>query len=134
MLYNVEGRDYEVIISYKRIRNIHFRFENDIFQISCPRMTPIREIRSGLDKFAKKLIERNVKTQALGEDYIYLFGQRIDVSFPGSISLNDETKINFKDPNDLLKKLRKIFLNYVIVLAWRLLEPYLDFISLTFTK
>ena len=113
MLYNVEGRDYEVVISYKRIRNIHFRFENDIFQISCPRMTPIREIRSGLDKFAKKLIERNVKTQALGEDYIYLFGQRIDVSFPGSISLNDETKINFKDPNDLLKKLRKIFLNYV---------------------
>ena len=113
MVYNLEGQDYEVVISYKRIRNIHFRFENGAFLISCPRRTPARMIKSGLDKYAKKLRDRSVKTQAFGDDYFYLFGQRIPVSYPGSIQYDTETKIDFKNQEDLVKKLRKLFLNYV---------------------
>lgn len=113
MVYNLEGQDYEVAISYKRIRNIHFRFENDIFLISCPRMTPKRMIISGLDKYAKKLRDRSPKTQAFGDDFVYLYGQKIPVTYPGSILYNNETKIDFKDPDDLIKKLRKYFLKYM---------------------
>ena len=113
MVYNLEGQDYEVAITYKRIRNIHFRFENGVFLISCPRRTPARMIKSGLDRYAKKLRDRSVKTQAFGEDYFYLFGQKVSVTYPGSLQYDSETKINFKDPEDLIKKLRKIFLNYM---------------------
>ena len=70
-------------------------------------------IKSGLDKYAKKLRDRNPKTQAFGDDYIYLFGQKVVVTYPGEIMLDVETKISFKDINDLLKKCRKYFLNYV---------------------
>ena len=113
MVYNLEGQDYEVAISYKRIRNIHFRFENGIFLISCPKRTPERMIRSGLDKYAKKLRDRSPKTQAFGDDFVYLYGQKIPVTYPGSILYNNETKIDFKDPDDLIKKLRKYFLKYM---------------------
>ena len=113
MIYNIDGQDYDVIVTYKRIRNIHFRFEDGAFRISCPKRTPERMIKSGLDKYARKLRDRSVKTQALGEDYIYLFGQKVNVSYPGSLSLDNETNITFKDQEDLLKKIRKYFLKYM---------------------
>ena len=113
MTYELDGQVYEVEIIYKRIRNIHFRFDNGKFIISCPKRTPERMIKSGLDKYARKLRDRSPKTQALGDDFIYLFGQKVMVSFPGEIMLDAETKIHFKDINDLLKKCRQYFLNYV---------------------
>ena len=113
MVYNLEGQDYDVIITYKRIRNIHFRFENGVFLVSCPRITSSKMIKSGLDKYAKRLRDRSPKTQAFGEDFVYLLGQRIPVTFPGSLLYNNETKIDFNDPDDLIKKLRKHFLKYM---------------------
>ena len=64
-------------------------------------------------KYARKLRDRNPKNQAFGDDYVYLFGHKIPVTYPGSISLKDETKITFKDQDDLLKKMRKVYLNYM---------------------
>ena len=112
-IYVRDGQEYEVLITHNRIRNIHFRFENGVFKVSCPRITRMSQIKSGLDKFARKLRDRNPKNQAFGEDYVYLFGHKIPVTYPGSISLKDETKINFKDKDDLLKKMRKVFLKYM---------------------
>lgn len=111
--YVLDGQEYEVLITHKRIRNIHFRYENGVFKVSCPRITRMSQIQSGLDKYARKLRDRNPKNQAFGEDYVYLFGHKIPVTYPGSISLKDETKINFKDKDDLLKKMRKVFLKYM---------------------
>ena len=113
MTYELDGQVYEVVVTYKRIRNIHFRFDGEKYLISCPKRTPNSMIKSGLDKYAKKLRDRNPKTQAFGDDYIYLFGQKVVVTYPGEIMLDVETKISFKDINDLLKKCRKYFLNYV---------------------
>ena len=113
MTYELDGQVYEVEIIYKRIRNIHFRFENEKYLISCPKRTPVSMIKSGLDKYARKLRDRSTKTQAFGDDYVYLFGQKVAVSYPGSLFLDAETKINFKDQDDLIKKARKYFLNYM---------------------
>ena len=111
--YVLDGQEYEVIITYKRIRNIHFRFDGEKYLVSCPRRVSSSMIKSGLDKYARKLRDRNPKNQAFGENYVYLFGHRIPVTYPGSISLKDETKIAFKDKDDLIKKMRKVFLNYM---------------------
>ena len=113
MTYELDGQVYEVEIIYKRIRNIHFRFENEKYLISCPKRTPVSMIKSGLDKYAKKLRDRSTKTQAFGDDYIYLFGQKITVTYPGSVYLDSETKITFKDQDDFIKKIRKFFLKYM---------------------
>ena len=111
--YVLDGQEYEVLITYKRIRNIHFRYENGVFLVSCPRLVRMSAIKSGLDKYARKLRDRNPKSQAFGEDYVYLFGHKIPVTYPGSIRLKDETEIAFKDKDDLLKKMRKVFLKYM---------------------
>ena len=101
--YVLDGQEYEVLITYKRIRNIHLRYENGAFLVSCSRLARMSAIKSGLDKYARKLRDRNPKSQAFGEDFVFLFGHRIPVTYPGSIRLNDETEISFKDKEDLLK-------------------------------
>ena len=111
--YVLDGQEYEVLITYKRIRNIHFRYENGAFLVSCPRLVRMSAIKSGLDKYARKLRDRNPKNQAFGEDFVYLFGHKIPITYPESIRLKDETEISFKDKDDLLKKMRKVFLKYM---------------------
>ena len=112
-IYVLDGQEYEVNITYKRIRNIHFRYENGAFLVSCPRITRMSQIKSGLDKYARKLRDRNPKNQAFGDNYVYLFGKRVPVTYPGSISFKDATTITFEDKDGLLKRMRKIFLNYM---------------------
>ena len=111
-IYLLNNQEYTVNITYKRIRNIHYRYKDGAFYISCHRLTPMSMIKSGLDKFAPKLIKRNAKEQAEGEDYIYIFGHKIPLCFPGTIIFLDEL-ITFDTREQLHKKLRKAFLSYL---------------------
>ena len=111
-VYYHNNQEYTVNITYKRIRNIHYRFKDGAFFISCHRLTPMHLIKSGLDKYADKLIKRCAKEQGEGEDYIYLLGQRVFLSFPGSVTFNDEV-VTFDSREQLHKKLRKVFLKYL---------------------
>ena len=111
-IYLLNNQEYTVNITYKRIRNIHYRYKDGAFEISCHRLTPMSMIKSGLDKFAEKLIKTSAKEQGEGEDYIYLFGQRMALTFPGQIVVHDEL-IAFDNREQLHKKLRKLFLKYL---------------------
>lgn len=111
-IYLHNGQEYTVNITYKRIRNIHYRFIDHAFEISCNRLTTMSSIKSGLDKYAEKLIKRSTKTQAIGDDYIYLLGQKVSISYPGSIIFFGKL-ITFDSVEELLKKLRKPFLKYL---------------------
>ena len=111
-VYTHNGQDYPVNITYKRIKNIHFRFINNAFEVSCNRLTLISSIKSGLDKYADKLIKRSCKTQAIGEDFIYLLGLKNPLKYPGAISFLNELII-YDTIDELLKKLRKPFLKYL---------------------
>ena len=113
MVYQIDDQVYDVEIVYKRIKNVYFHFKEGRFVVTCHKRTPVSLIKSGLDKYARKMRDRNAKSQAFGDEFVYLYGQRIPVSFPGELLLNPETKISFKDNDDLLKKLKKSFLNYV---------------------
>ena len=113
IVYNLDGKDYEVEITYKKIRNIHFRFDNGTFKISCPKRASISMIKSGLDKYAKKLVARNTKTNAFGNGYVYLFGNKTPVSYPGVINFKDGSFIKFDTPEELLKKIKKTFLSFM---------------------
>ena len=65
-VYLHNNQEYVVNITYKRIRNIHYRYKDGAFFISCHRLTPMHLIKSGLDKYADKLIKRNAKEQGEG--------------------------------------------------------------------
>ena len=112
-IYYLDDKPYRVEVTYKRIRNTHYRFDGEAFKVSCPRLVSLSMIKSGLDKFAKKLVDRNVKTNAETDEYIYLFGEKISLSFPGQISFTSGEIISFKDQNDLHRKLKKWFLDYL---------------------
>ena len=109
--YKVNDIDYPVIITPKRIKNIHFRFIDGAFYVSCHPLTRKSNIIVGLDKFAKKLVEKGSKPASKGEDYIYLFGVKIPLESSGTITFNTGNKIIYKDQLDLEKKLKKFFLN-----------------------
>ena len=111
-LYQVDDKTYFVDVTYKRIRNIHFRFDGEKFLISAPRLVSLKQIKSGLDKYAKKLIKRNVKTNAITNEYIYILGKKNDISYPGFLALYDEL-VSFKDEKEFNAKLRKWFLRFM---------------------
>ena len=111
-IYQVDNKDYRVIVTYKRIRNIHFRFDGESFLVSAPRLVSLKQIKSGLDKYAKKLIKRSVKMNAETSEYIYILGKKIELVYPSYLALDSEL-ISYKDNKQLHNKLRKWFLNYV---------------------
>ena len=110
--YKVNDKEYEVVIIPKRIRNYHYRFKDGKFVVSCPRVYFKNTIIKGLDEFAEKLIKRSSKPSPINEDGLYLFGQYHQVSFPGKLKI-DGAEISFADSEQLLKKLKPIFLKYV---------------------
>lgn len=109
-IYYVDDKPYKVAIIYKRMKNIYFRFNGECFIVTCPNRTSITAIKSGLDKYAKKIITRNVKFNAESDEYIYLFGNKINLSYPGEINFSDGSVLSYKDNADLHKKLKIWFL------------------------
>ena len=111
--YKVNDIEYPVHIIYKHIKNIHFRFVDGAFVVSCNRLTSKRSIVTGLDKYAESLIKRSIKPNAIGEDYFYLLGKKLPYSDVGEISFTDGSKIVWKSRDDFNKKMKKFFLNHV---------------------
>ncbi len=111
--YEYNGHIYPVIITYKMMRNITYRFRKDKILISASYFSSDKDIFEGLEKFAPRLIEKKEKINPpIGEDYIYLLGEKYDLSPCGDITFA-ETTIFYKDKEDLQKKLKKWFLKYI---------------------
>lgn len=112
-IYKVNDKEYQVIVIRKKIKNIHYRYVDGVFKISCNRFISIKELRNGLDKYALKLINRSAKENSIGEDFIYLYGVKVPLENEGQILFSDNTRISYDSKEDLLKKLKKYFLNYM---------------------
>lgn len=112
--YTYNGVTYPVVITRKSIKSIRYMFRNGTFYVSAPRyFVTEKRIFAGLDKFAGKLIKADTKSKARGEDYIYLLGTKVPLHESGEINFSDGTKIIYKNDEDLDKKLKKWFLNYI---------------------
>ena len=81
--YKVNGQEYEVEIIYKRMKNVHYRFRDNKFIVSCNRFTTKSFIESGLAKYGDKLIKASKKEEPITDQYIYIFGNKYDLTFPG---------------------------------------------------
>ena len=105
-LYEVDNKTYEVQISYKPVKNINYRFRDGAFVVSCRRLTLMSTIKSGLDRFARTLIKRSAKKAPIGDDYIYLLGSKVHLTFPGEFTFLNAS-YSFKDMNDFLKQINQ---------------------------
>ena len=112
--YTVNDKEYPVIINKKRIHNIHYRFRDGSFIVSCPILVSKKQVIKGLDKFAKKLIERSEETKPTqGEDFIYLFGVKVPVQDSGVIHFSNGEDISYSNRLELERKIKKMFLSYM---------------------
>ena len=111
--YKVNGKDYEVVITHKRIKNIHYRFRDNKFLVSCSPFTLKRAVIKGLDRFGESLIKRSSKENPIGADYIYLFGNKVIINEKGKLKIHPYPQIEYKNHDDLSKKLKPIFLDVI---------------------
>ena len=111
--YKVNDQEYEVVVIYKRIKNVHYRFKDGKFVVSCNRFTTKGFIIRGLDKYAASLIKRSNKEEPINNDSIYLFGVKYDLSYPGKISIQGYKEISFNNQDEFYKKIKPIFLDII---------------------
>lgn len=112
-IYRVNDKEYRVLVIRKKIKNIHYRFVDGVFKISCNRYISNKELRNGLDKFALKLINCSSKETPICDDYIYLYGVKVPLENEGQILFSDNSCISYISKEDLLKKLKNFFLTYM---------------------
>ena len=106
----IDGVTYEIRIIYKRVKNIHFRFKDNAFEVTCHYFTKLQIIRDFLEKRGASLIKKNTVNSPLTENAIYIFGQEYQLNSP--ILLEDKELI-FTDNDDLKNQLKNILKDYI---------------------
>lgn len=110
-IYIREGKQYKVIVTKKKMRNIRYTYKDGVFKVSCPKYgVSQKQIVDGLNRFSEKLIKADVRTHASGDGFMYLLGNKIGISESGEINFTNGDKIIYKSKEDLEKKLKKWFL------------------------
>ena len=106
--YKVNDKEYEVEVIYKRIKNIHYRFRDGKFIVSCNMFVSKSSIISGLDRFAKSLIKKSSVEDTRMDNGIYLFGQFFELTYPGVFNFEGQ-ELSYNDNKELLLKLKPMF-------------------------
>ena len=106
----INGVNYDNNIIYKRIKNIHFRFKNGAFEVTCHYFTSLKTIRDFLAQKGASLIESKNRTLPITEDRVYIFGKMYELSSP---IIDENFLINFTDKESLLKQLKLLLKDYI---------------------
>ena len=98
-VYKYNNKDITVYLTLRYQRNIYYRYREDGFYVSAPYLTSKKQIIRGLDKFASKLVEQYERSHSnisVGEDYVYLLGEKVSLE-----------SLNIKNNEDLPIFLKK---------------------------
>ena len=82
-VYLYKNKEYPVHVTYKRQRNIYYRYKEDGFHVSAPYLVGKKIIVQGLDKFASKIIaqfEKSHSNFSFEDDYVWFLGEQISLS------------------------------------------------------
>ena len=107
------GKEYKVVITRKRMKNIRYRLNDDTFSISAPYLASKSSIKNGLLRFADTLIAKQ-KPNGIGDNYIYIFGYRYPFSTSGELVFSNGQILKYSSHEDYEKRMRKLFLNYLV--------------------
>ena len=105
----LDGIEYKVEINYKLTRILKLRFINDKFIVSSPFYVKENAIKEFILKNGTSLIKKVKFNLPSGDNFIYLFGEKISLSFPGCIKFSNGEEISFLNKEELNKKLLTFF-------------------------
>ena len=112
--YLYSQKEYQVKVIYKRKKNIAYRFRNGEFLVTAPHFVSIKQIKNGLDKFAKTLVDRYLRDQEINNDErVFLFGEELPFNPSGGTISTHQMNIEYKDKDELIKKLIIIYSQYM---------------------
>lgn len=104
--YKYQNNIFLVEVTYKKMKNIRYRFQDNKFIVSCPKRTLLSTIENGIKKYGPNLIKRGYKPVAFTNEYIYIFGVKINLAGVSKIHFSNGKDIEFRDKEDLHKKLK----------------------------
>ena len=112
-IYVNGNNSHPVTLTTKRVRSIRYRYRDGGFIVTAPYLTKKEQIIKGLDKFYDRLTSENPHYSGLTDDYVYLLGKKIPLQSEGKIRFSDDSFITYESREELEKKLKKWFLNYI---------------------
>ena len=108
--YIFDGKEYNVFVSRKLIRNIYFRFKDNAFYISSPYFVSDKEIEERLNKHSKRLIEKNKKRIYLNNNSkIYYLGKEVKIIDDKFAYFSDGSILTFTSKDSLINELIKSY-------------------------
>lgn len=114
---NKNGQTIECFVQYKRVRNISLRYRDGAIYCTAPYFTASNLIYDLCEKFFKRLLKQVInKPKAIGNDFIYIFGERYLLEKGEANNLFKNTAI-FKNSGDLQGFLKKILIEKVTFLV-----------------
>lgn len=138
MKYNIDGKEYNVVIEKKNNKNLYIRVREDLtIYVTTNYFTPksevVRVLNNNLD-YLKKMIDKRLKEQEKNE-HVYYLGERYDLVF-SNVFQNveiDIDKIYVKDQktfdNWYKKEIKKIFEEHLKKM-YNIFEEKIDFPNL----
>ena len=112
--YTHNDKEYQVVITRKKMKSIRYTYKAGVFKVSAPLfLVSEKEIIKGLDKYADRLIKADIRSVASGDSYIYVLGVKVPLKEEGKIDFTNGESISYKNRTDLEKKLKKWFLNLI---------------------
>ena len=107
--YQIDEKEYEVEVIYKKKKNITYYFRNGKFIVTTPLFVSLARIKQGLDKYGKNLIKRVESKNTVDDSKLYLFGEEVifdeikkEATFQGDI-------IHFESKEELINKLKDLY-------------------------
>lgn len=114
-IYYHNNKEYEVKVTKERRRTITYRYKDGGFVVKATYLTTQKMIKDGLDKYFDRLTQENPHFTGFTNEYVYLLGHKIPLEEEGKINFTDGSSIIYESHEELEKKLRKWFLNYITI-------------------
>ena len=112
-IYVHGDKSYPVSLTTKRVKSIRYRYRDGGFIVTAPILTSKQTIIKGLDKFYDRLTSQNPHCSGQTDSFIYLLGKKIALQSEGKINFSDGSSLIYHNKEELDKKLKKWFLNYI---------------------
>lgn len=119
----INNCNYQVFITYKKIKRIILKYRDNCFHISSPKRVKEKYLIELLIKNAPKLLKKNKESPYIQNEYIYIFGEKINTH-------SDEFNFDFLNEDKLKKELAHILYLYIneriisIYNEMKIIEPY----------
>lgn len=112
--YNDKTYPVNIYVKKKRPGSISCRFRNNTFIVYASAFVKEKTIMDLLNnKWAKYFLKKS-KNIPIGEDYIYIFGNKYDFIVPGKIKFSNGEILSYSSIDEFNKKMINIFKNVLI--------------------